>query len=97
MSLPKFGDFKIFISTKCSKSLKQKIQCFQWHTWIWSWLNLSKLGYFKIENEKLNVFNDIVGNDHDWVFQNSEILKYSFQQSVFNDTLEEDHAWNFQS
>ena len=45
----------------------------------------------------LNVFNDIVEEDHDWVFQNLEILKYSFQQSVCNDTLEDDHAWNFQS
>ena len=45
----------------------------------------------------LNIFNDIVEEAHDWVFQNSEILKYSFQQSVFNDTLEEDHDWIFQN
>ena len=55
----------------------------------------------------LNVFNDIVEEDHDWVFQNSKILKYSFQQSVqnhwnkkynvFNDTLEDDHDWIFQN
>ena len=55
----------------------------------------------------LNVFNDIVEEDHDWVFQNSEILKYSFQQcvqihwnkkyNVFNDTLEDDHDWIHES
>ena len=33
---------------KITEIEKWKIKCFQWHTWRWSWLNLTKLEDFEI-------------------------------------------------